>query len=304
MIVTGKVSLPRVVLNLWRPLTFVFAVAVVVTALHEKFAARWIAVETTPFTVVGLALSIFIGFRNNTVYSRYWEARTLWGALINASRTLARQLVTYVAPVDPGESAEARAFVREVLLRHIGFVHAFRHHLRNDEPCVALDPYVAPDELEQMRRARNVPSAVLHRQGERLHDAWRRGWIRDLHLTALDQTMTDVTNVLGGCERIKNTPIPPVYTYLAHLIIVGYCSLLPFGMVAVTGLFTPLVVLCIGFAFLILDRISFLIETPFGMRVNDLPLGAMSRTIEIDLLQRLGEPDVPEPAKPDQGVLL
>lgn len=305
MIVDGKISVPRVLINLGRPMAVILLVTTIVTVLHWRFAQKWDGVSSTPFTVIGIALSVFLNFRNNTVYSRWWEGRTLWGALINHSRTFARQAATYLAasPVEE-ETGELRALRRELVLRHIGFVHAFRLHLRDDDPCVGLEGYVPHEEVEHYRsHARNIPSAVLHTQGERLRYAWSRGWLRDFHLPAVDQTVTEFTNILGGCERIKNTPLPPVYTYLGHKVVVAYCCLLPFGLVNDLGLGTPVAVLAISVAFLILDRISFLIETPFGMRVNDLPLGAMSRTIEIDLKQRLGD-EAPEPAKPQQGVLL
>lgn len=305
MIVDGKLSVPRLVLSMGRTLALVLAVAAAVVVAHEYLGERWITISPTPLTVVGAALSFFITFRNNTVYDRWWEGRTLWGALVNHSRTWCRQLFLYLAPVS-GEDREAvDAFRREMIHRHVGYVHALRSHLRGDEPCVSLEPYVSAAEVDEYRHAKNVPAAVLHRQGQRLHEAWQRGWLRDFHVPEVDRTLTEFTNVQGGCERIKNTPVPPVYTYLAHRIVIAYCCVLPFGLVKDAGLFTPLIVFFISFAFLILDRISLLIESPFGTRVNDLPLTALARIIEIDALQRLGEDEaLPEAVRPREGVLL
>jgi Predicted membrane protein len=304
MIVDGKVSIPRVTLHMSRPLTLILGVSLAVVFLHRYTGDRWISISPIPLTIVGAALSFFITFRNNTVYDRWWEARTLWGALVNHSRTFARQAFLYIVPASPEDEAAVAAYRREMVLRHVGFVHALRSHLRGDEPCVALEPFVPAAELEHHRSARNVPSSVLHRQGLRLHDAWQRGWVREFHLPEIDRTLTEFTNILGACERIKNTPVPPVYTYLAHRIVIAYCCVLPFGIVKDVGWPTPLIVLFISFAFLILDRISLLIETPFATRVNDLPLTALSRNIEIDLLQRLGEENLPPPVTPREGVLL
>ncbi len=289
-------------------------IAVILTVVYQTKQPVWmvaarpyLSIAPTPLTVVGAALSIFIGFRNNTVYDRWWEGRTLWGALINNSRTFARQIVTFgTYTSEHGDEEAMREWQRASIMRHIGFVHAFRHHLRDDDPLLSsgAQPFVSPAELEEYKVLENVPSAILHRQGVELHEAWRRGWVQDFHVNALDATITEMTNILGGCERIKNTPLPPVYTYLAYRIVVAFCCLVPFALVSDLGWLTPPVSLLISFAFLVLNRISQLIELPFSTRVNDLPLTAMSRTIEIDLRQRLNLQPIPEPIKPIDGVLL
>ena len=283
-----------------------------ITAAYTSHGIVWLSetrsflnISPTPLTVVGAALSIFIGFRNNTVYDRWWEGRTLWGSLINQSRTLARQITTYGA-AGKDEQEELQAWQRATILRHIGFAHALRNHLRDSDPRGAngIQPFVEPDELAEYDAVHNVPSAILHRQGSDLHHAWRRGWIADLHLSALDATLTELTNIQGGCERIKNTPLPPVYTYLAYRLVVTFCCLVPLGLVSDLKWLTPPVSLLISFAFLVLNRISQLLETPFAMRVNDLPLTTMCRTIEIDLRERIGATPIPEPINPVDGVSL
>ncbi|MBC8142887.1 MAG: hypothetical protein H7Y38_15790 [Armatimonadetes bacterium] len=313
MIVDGKLSVPRVVVSLGQPLLLSFVIAVVVTIAYTSDypslvkARGFLTISATPLTVVGAALSIFIGFRNNTVYDRWWEGRTLWGALINQSRTFARQVVTFgMYTSERNDKEEMQAWQRESVMRHIGFVHAFRHHLRDDDPLLSngAAPFVSDDELEIYKGMKNVPSAILHKQGEELHEAWRRGWVQDFHVNALDATLTELTNIMGGCERIKNTPLPPVYTYLAYRVVVAFCCLVPLALVKDLGWLTPVVSLLISFAFLVLNRISQLLELPFSTRVNDLPLTQMCRTIEIDLRQRLDLQPIPEPIKPVDGVLL
>ncbi len=309
MIVTGRVSVPRAFLDLSRPLLLIMLVAVSVVAVHDRLGKSWISISVTPLTVIGAALSIFIVFRNNAVYDRYWEGRNLWGRLVNASRTWARQLVTFVVPPpdcgDDEKNAAAR-FRRDLTYCQIAYAQSLRVHLRDDEDhdVAGLEQFLTPEEIAFFKTQRNVPAALLHAMGERIQGAWRRGWIRDYHLPALDATLTEISTIQGGCERIKNTPLPPVYTYLANRIVIGYCCILPFGLVADLGLATLFVTLFISFAFLILDRISFLLETPFGLRSNDLPLAALARVIEIDLRERLGEKDAPPSLKPEKGVLL
>ena len=196
MIVDGRLSIPRVIVSLGQPLLLTLAASLLVTTLYEwdkpafldKIDA-YLSISGTPLTVVGAALSIFIGFRNNTVYDRWWEGRNLWGALINQSRTFARQITTFAAYTsEHGDKKEMKAWQRRAILRHIGFVHAFRNHLRDTDPLGAngCEPFVTPGERELYATAHNVPSAILHEQGSDLHEAWRRGWIQDFHLNALE----------------------------------------------------------------------------------------------------------------------
>ena len=140
--------------------------------------------------------------------------------------------------------------------------------------------------------------------GERWHTLWKAGHISDFHLTQMDATLTEFNDVQGGCERIKNTPIPPAFTYVSHRIMQVYCCLIPFGLVSDLHWFTAPMALIIAFAFLTLDQISDLIEQPFATDENDLPLAQMTRTIEIDLLEGIGSDDVPPPLEPINGVLL
>lgn len=301
MIVTGKVPILREVTDQWRQLSLVLLVSLVVVGIHVIMGERWVKIDVTPLTALGVALGIFLSFRNTMVYNRYWEARTLLGRLVNASRTFPRQLTMLVTG---GTAEEREALQREMGLRLLAFVKAFRAHLRSEPPGIHLPEYHSPEELAELADAFNIPSALLQRMGNRLRIAHRRGLISDFHITRLDESLTEFTDVLGGCERIKNTPLPPPYTYLAHKIMLAYCCLLPFGLVTSLGIFTPLLAGVISFAFLTLDRVSDLIEQPFDTMDNDLPVNAIARNIEIEILQHLGEKDLPRPLEPVGGILL
>jgi len=306
MIVDGKLSIPRLFRDLSKPLMLLFVISSAIAFLYEKTHSHYLSISATPLTVIGVALSIFLAFRNNTVYSRWWEGRVLWGALINQSRTLARQLFTFpTAPIESEESG-LDEWRRAIILRHIGYIQILRRALRSEEPLGenVLVGLVSAEEIASYRVASNIPAAILHRQGEELHRAWRQGWLREYHLTALDETLREVTNAQGGCERIKNTPVPPVYTHLAYRLIITYCCFVPFGLIEDMRFLTPLITILIGFAFLVLDHISQLIEMPFSTDANDLPLTAMARTIEIDLRERIGATPIPAPIAPKDGILL
>jgi putative membrane protein len=131
-----------------------------------------------------------------------------------------------------------------------------------------------------------------------------RGLVDRYHLPLLEGTLTDLTDIQGGCERIKNTPVPLSYTELTHRIVAMYVVLLPFGIVNTTELMTPFVVAIVAFCFLGLDAVGTQIEDPFEEDPNDLPLMQISRMIENDLRQRLGETEFPPDIRPERGVLL
>lgn len=311
MIVSRKVSFRRIFWTLGKPLFSMGVWAFGVAAVHHFFPHSRLWVSPLPFTVAGAALSIFLGFRNNAAYDRYWEGRSLWGRLVNTSRSFARQLITYLrdepAPYgEPGDKPlpEREQFIRQMSYRVIAFVHALRHHLRGEDPMLEVAGLIEPSEWERIREKRTVPNAILLSLGAQLAIARRRGWLDSIQLSSLDATLTEFANIHGSCERIRNTPLPPVYTGVSDRVVLVYCGLLPFGLVVELGLLAPLVVTIVSFVFLVLSRISSLLENPFGLRSNDLPLTALSRTIEIDVRQSLDESDVPAPVEPVNGILL
>ncbi|MFT4623345.1 MAG: putative membrane protein [Myxococcota bacterium] len=255
---------------------------------------------TVPFSLIGLALSIFLGFRNNACYDRWWEARKLWGALINTTRSLARQTATLVRSDDPAVAA----FHRQQVGRTIAYAHLLRLHLRRQGVFTDVQPFVTGPEMTQLRAVRNPPITMLAWMGASFREAHDRGWVHPLHLPLLEGTLTDLTDIQGGCERIKNTPVPLSYTVLTHRIVGLYCFFLPLGILSEVGLATPLVVGIVSFAFLGLDAVGTQIEDPFEEDPNDLPLEALSRLIENDLRQGLGDTDLRPDCAPKEGILL
>jgi ion channel-forming bestrophin family protein len=284
--------------------------AVVITVLAEHFDLLHPTITLTPFTLVGLALSIFLGFRNNTSYDRFWEGRRLWGALVNVSRSFARQCQLYIGTRESSADAAADARVvsvqRELVHRTIAYVHALRMHLRDGVEWEQLATYLPPAEIQQLRRHLNVPYAILSGTSHWLRGAWHAGHIESIHLPALDQSLNQFLDIQGGCERIKSTPIPHSYIVLMHGIVAFYCFGLPFGLLDLVHEWTPLVVLVVSYAFLGLDAVGDEIENPFGQDDNDLPLSSISTTIEVNLRQAIGdkEKELPDLPQPVHGVLM
>ena len=291
-----------VINKIWKRIGVVFLISLIVTGMYlGRFGdpgvkiVKMLEITTTPFSLVGLAVSIYLGFRNNASYDRFWEGRKLWGRMVNVARTITRQILTMV----DDESAH-----QPLVYRVAAYVHAFRMHLRKEHNYdEELSPFLDPAEVEQLERESNPPIALLQNLGDRFRKLWKDGAIHAFHLPVLESSLTECASVQGGCERINATPIPFAYTVLMHRIVGMYCLGLPFGLVNSIGTLTPIVVVMIAYAFFALDAIGDELEAPFDYDLNDLPLSQLSRMIEINLRERLGETDLPEPMVPINEVL-
>jgi putative membrane protein len=292
-------ELPR---TKWRILG-VAVVAMVVTGF-EHWRNFHPNLTPLPYTLIGVALGIFLGFRNNASYDRWWEARKLWGALINTTRTFSRQVHAFIGARGERESDAMRELRRALVYRAIAFTHALKLTLRSiNDRWDELAPLLPADELASLRAQSNKPFAIAQRTALILRDAWDQGHIETMQHAALDATLTQLTDIQGACERIKSTPIPFLSTTLMHRIVAVYCYTLPFGVVDAVKLYTPVVVIIVAYAFFGLDVVGDELEEPFGTEPNDLPLEAMSRLIEHNLRQSLGETDAP-PLKTPVGDVL
>lgn len=288
--------LPALVVNI--------AIATLVTWSHGDVFQLKITLTTIPFTLIGLPLSIFLGFRNNAAYDRFWEGRKLWGELVLRSRNFARQclsLIDYPAPAQAGDGlADARV---RMVYRAIAFNHAVRDLLRDQPSGAGLKALLLPAEWEQMERVPNKPDFLMLQMGMDLRQCLKEGRIDPCLAASIDTTLSALTGAGASCERIKNTPVPFSYTLLLHRTAYLYCFLLPFGLVDSIGFMTPFVVAIVAYTFFGLDALGDEIEEPFGLEPNDLPLDAICRAIEIDLRSALYDLDVPAPLAPVNSCL-
>jgi putative membrane protein len=278
----------------------VLVLSVLLTLLHERGP---LDSPLTPaiLSLMGLALGIFLGFRNNTSYDRYWEGRKLWGLLVNTSRVWARDMLTLTDGTS--EQVTPTAFQTEQVRRIVGFAHALRLALRRQDHGEELKRWLSAEELAWVNNKSNLPDAILQlaaRENQRAHHA---GLITDYRLIRLAELLHALTDIQGGCERIRNTPIPHSYTIIMHRIVALYVFALPFGLVNSLHFVTPLVVLLVAYTFLGLDAVGDELEDPFGEDLNDLPLSTLCRTIEINLLEALGETNIPAPYPAHKGYL-
>jgi putative membrane protein len=283
----------------WRSVILFAVFATVVVALDRVAGLDLIEVQALPLGVLGGAIGIFVSFRTNSAYDRWWEGRRLWGQLVNTSRHFATQVLTYAGR----EHEIPRALVR----RQIAYVHTLRCALRGQDPLEDADVrrFLDETEREQLRGESNPNHALLHRQNEELVRLADRGIIDTFRLQSLDRSIAVLLDVQGGCERIKRTPFPPGYGFLATRLIQLYSILLPMALVSELGWIAVPVTLAVCLGFTLISEVGRVLEDPFTMFWPALPLSALSTTIEINLRQRLGETDVPPMPKPNEkGILM
>jgi len=272
------------------------ALATLVTVTHG-FLLEWkVTLTPVPFSLIGLALAIFLGFRNTVAYDRYWEARKLWGDLVHRSRSFARQVQSWVGPASPESEPDG---AQEVLIRRsVAFAHALRSELRDIDGSQYVGRWLSQEESDGFNRSRRGSDFLLRRMGYDLGVRLRSGRLEPQLAAEMDVTLSAMAAIAAGCERIKNTPIPFAYTLLLHRTAWLYCFLLPFGLVDVTGFMTPFVVAIVAYTFFGLDALGDEIEEPFGLAAHHIPLDSLCRTIEISLLEALGVGDLPDPLVP------
>jgi putative membrane protein len=285
------------------PLLLLVLYDLAVVAAYKVMHWDWVAMPHIPLTLFGSAIGIIVAFRNQSAYGRWWEARILWGSVVNNSRSWARQVTTGMLSLKGNDVAELRAMQRRMVYLQIAFVHALRQHLRKLEPWAELTPLLDERELEALRVEKNVPLAIQQLMGKLLLECQAQEWVDALQWRALDESLNDLADAQGGAERIKNTPMPKQYDYFPQLFIQIYCVLLPLALVTSMGWFTPLGSTLVGFIFLALDKIGRDLEDPFENTIYDVPMTSITTAIEVNLRQLLGETTLPAATTPIDGVL-
>jgi putative membrane protein len=271
------------------------AISAVISTVHSLRPDTFPQLPAIPFTLLGLGLSIFLGFRNSACYDRWWEARKQWGTLVTESRSIAREVASVLAGNQPLQDRITR--------RLIAFAFALAARLRDTDASAAAQPWLPPDEAERLRGRSNPPDAVLRAITADLVACLRRGEVGEIVFVSLEERVATLCGVQAACERIRATPIPFAYTLLLHRTAWLFSLLLPFAIVDSIGFAAPLIVAILAYTFFGLDALGDELEMPFALRPNTLPLNALARIIEIELLEGLGESNLPKPLEPIEFLL-
>ncbi|WKN44829.1 bestrophin family protein [Tunicatimonas pelagia] len=309
---------PKVILFYsWKDLLYYLLLAVAVYTIDRYVAAIDFHLPFTIVTIISTALAIFLGFNNNQAYDRWWEARKIWGLMVNYSRAWARQASTFLITESDAEQEELRVLKQRMIYRHAAFVHALRVFLRKRHDYDATRPeYMQPEneyadckhlmeekEFKIFCAKDNPPNFLNQLQGEDLQRAFRRGWISDFRYVQMDQTLVEFNNIQGRSERIKNTPMPRPYTYFSRVFVSVHATLLPFAFVQELGWMMIPVSFIVSFVFRTLDMIGERTQDPFDNKIDDTPMTSLSVTIERNVKEQWGEQHLPEKPLVQEGIV-
>lgn len=289
---------------------FALIISIFVFALHGYGLIPF----SVPFSIVGIlasALAIFIAFRNNSSYGRWWEARTVWGGIVNASRVLGRLVITFAdshAHQPNYDLVRSTRFKQALILKLIAWPHALRFHLRKEDRWHELKVYLDDAEYSGLMEANNKPNYLHLITGQQIYKAMADGTLGGFDSFQMEAQLLALANHQGSCERIKHTPLLRQYHYFTKIFLYTFICILPFSLAAdfaktgVAYLLIP-VSLIVSFVFAIIGKVGEVNEDPFENRITDVPLTSLCMTIERDLKEMLGQMPLPEALQPKNGYI-
>jgi len=254
-------------------------------------------------TILGSSVSLLLAFKTSQSYDRWWEARKIWGSIVNDSRTLMLQVRTFVpdallAPAGPDSP------LRTVARRQIAWCYCLGETLRGIDPAATLARYLTGPELAHLRGQANKPLALLALHTDQLKILYQQQALNSFQQVQLDATLVRLCDAMGQAERIKHTVFPVSYRLLVHLFIYLFLGTLSLGLVKAIGLWEIPVLLVTASSLFLLERTARYLQDPFNNKPTDTPVTAIARTVEINLLELLQAPDVPTPLAPEAFFLM
>lgn len=302
MMVSNRGSVLRLLFWQWRYTLSYALTGALAPLVHVTLGWHWMKLPMAPLAILGSTIGIFVSFRTNQAYARWWEGRQLWGRMVNASRHFANQVLSYLPR---GEGGAPSGLQRELVMRHVAYVHALRVALRTQD--AAKDPELSRTigrELALLSRS-NLGQALVAVQQRALAGAAERGELDGHRLQSLDTTLAELLAVQGGCERIKKTPMPRGYSFIADRLVLFFSVLLPFALAADLGWVIVPINLLLCLAFQLIGEAGRVLEDPFTMYWNGLPLSQLSTMIEVNLREELGDVELPKiPTVNADGILM
>lgn len=311
MVIRQRLRPHKVMGYIWKELTLGLVASSLALWLSSRYHFQWLGLNYAPFAVLGTALSIFLAFRTNSAYARWNQAAQAVGTMQNASRVFVRLIktVTDGHSVLPNyDKKRSDAFIQEMGRRQIAWLHAVRLSLRDQSNWDELEPYLDKKEFRQLLTVQNKPIYLLSRQGERIYQALGAGILQGFDSFQLEVQLAALANAHATADQIKKIGVPRPYGFFTHIFVQLYIIIAPaflLGLFAAGGvawMVIPMTVL-IAFLFAPIDGLGGLIEQPFANAANDVPITAITRDAERDILELLGETELPAPAEPDDGYL-
>lgn len=287
----------------WKQCLLFAVISSLVCYLYLIAGFTQVAIPFLPLGTLGTAVAISLAFRNNSAYERWWEARKIWGSLVNQSRTWAVQVTTCLMAGE-AEEAKATAMKKELVYRQIAYLNALRIQLRDLREWNEVAAFLPEAEARLLHTWRNQATQINAANAASLRKARDRGWLDSYLHVALLGTIEQFYELQGKCERIKKTPLLRHYSFFSTLFVWIFILLLPMGFVKELQWSTVPISVLIGWIFTAMEQVGRYTEDPFDNFVHDIPMTALCRTIEIDLRQILGETQLPSPIEPVRNILM
>ncbi len=339
MHVGNHYTFKEVVLWTRRDIYYLTAVSAIAVGLYEFLDLKWLALPWLPIALLGTAVAFVVGFKNNASYDRMWEARKIWGSIVNNSRSwaiLCKDYITNAHAKNPVSEEELKSLQLTLYKRHFAWLTALRFQLREAKTWEAiykvhnqeyknkwfkvdehehkvedvLKQYLSPDEYELIVSRTNKAAQIIALQSSQLKSLMENGFIEDFRHMELEKLLVEFYNQQGASERIKNFPYPRQFGTLNLWFINIFVHLIPLGMLQeFEKLGEGLIWLTVPFAalsswiFTTMEKIGEASENPFEGSANDIPITTMSRAIEIDMLEILNVPTDLKPLKPTNNIL-
>lgn len=294
----------------WKNILF-SSLAATAAYLSEVFLEKGIAVPVAVVAILGTALSIILGFKTSSSYDRWWEARQIWGGIVNESRTLARQVLTIADPKNVPPELWAKSV--QVVKRQLAWINSLRLQLRGIKDEAAWQksvlPFLSEEDFKLIMKSTNKVTWLAMLQGDQIKELEASKDLDTFSYIQMDDTLTRLTELQGKTERIKSTPLPLPYEYYTLAFLNLFVFIFPFGIIATLNelneayLVFPITIL-VSWMFYQIYVLGKVLSKPFDNIKTDVALDAICRTIEIDLLEIVHGENVPKPLKPVKGVLM
>lgn len=296
MLLNKRISILDFLKTIKIDIVLITAYAVVVGILDQYGFLDKISVPISVTAVFGTAVALLLGFRTNQAYERWWEARIIWGAIVNDSRTLVRQCVSFF----DRSSKSYETLVKDMTERQIIWCYALGEALRKLPNTSRVKQYLDTNHID----AHNLPNALLSEHSETLLKAKEKNMVNDFQQVQIDSTIARLCDSMGKCERIKNTVFPKAHSLLIHTIIYVFATMLPFGLTDKYLAVEIGLTIGIPIIFIAIEKTSILMQDPFENRPLDTPMTDLAQTIEINLRQMTGDGNIPRKKEPETYYIL
>ncbi len=316
---------------------FFITYSTIICTVYTFTGWKILTVPFVPIATIGTAVAFYVGFKNNSSYDRLWEARRIWGSLVNTSRSWSIMVHDFISDrmvTDPLPADELRVAKKNLIYGHLAYLTALRVQLRRQtvwqqhrdvahdivqriaefKQCsldVELQRFLPQAEIDTVMTFTNPATQLLHRQSEQLRALRDRGYLSDFYHVEMERALAEFYNQQGACERIKSFPFPRQYAFFSYVFTWVFILVLPFGllneMAKIGGMHLWLTVpfyTVVAWVFNTMEIVGDTSENPFENSINDVPLTAICRNIEIDLREMLGETNVPKRVQAVENILM